>query len=112
MATINYQGPDGLETPPFLFDVEFELVGKQAGRAIVIAGGPEDAVSMTEKKLLNRGVSINNSDVYDVIYIDVDIGGIDERKSVVIGMSNNEDFYSIDVSLTEMTDNNKDLIER
>jgi hypothetical protein len=109
MAKINYEGPEELEGSPHLFDVEFELASKQSGRAIVIAGGPEDAVSMTEKVLLDSGVSINNVDVYDVLFIDMDLNDIPERKSVVIGVMGGiieykHEISGLDAALTEMVD--------
>ena len=90
MATINYTGPDDLvDGAPTVFDIEFELLAGDNGRAIALAGSPENAVDLTEQELLEAGYSINNQDVYDVLFLDLYIHPTqdisDEYKSIIIG---------------------------
>jgi hypothetical protein len=88
MATINYTGPDEFEGLVQLFDLEFELLEGTSGRATATAATPEDAVSLTEQALLDGGFSINNEDVYDVVYLTIDLNYLhipDIYTSVIVG---------------------------
>jgi len=93
MATINYTGPEEFEGLVQLFDLEFELLEGTSGRATAVAADPGDAVSLTEQVLFDVGFSINNEDVYDVMYLDIDLNYVDPTdiytsvtpKAVLIG---------------------------
>lgn len=88
MATINYTGPEELTGLIHLFDLEFELLDGTSGRATAAGPSVENAVDMTEQALFNTGFSVNNSDVYDVVYIEIDLNYLnvsDSYKSVIVG---------------------------
>ncbi len=88
MATVNYTGPEELEGVLHLFDLEFDLVSGISGRATSVSDTTENAVSMTERSLLDLGHSINNADVYDVVYLDIDLKYLDvsdSYKAIIIG---------------------------
>lgn len=88
MATINYTGPDELEGLTHIFDLEFALLDGTSGRAIAAGLNSEGVVSMTETALFDMGFSVNNADVYDVVYVDIDLNYIDPTdsyKSVIVG---------------------------
>ena len=91
MATINYTGPDGeLEGLLHLFDLEFELTSGATGRATSVSDTVENAVSMTEQGLFDGGYSINNSDVYDVAYVNIGLNYVDPTnsyRSVIVGVT-------------------------
>ena len=88
MATINYIGPDELIGLIHLFDLEFALLDGTSGRATAAALTVESAVEVTEQALLDLGFSINNADIYDAIYLDINFNYLDVTdtyKSIVVG---------------------------
>ena len=88
MAIINYTGPEELEGLLHLFDLEFELLDGNSGRATAASLNVENAVEMTEQVLFDMGYSINNEDVYDAVYLDIGLNFVDvtdSYKSVVVG---------------------------
>jgi hypothetical protein len=90
MATINYTGPEELTGLIHLFDLEFELLDGTSGRATAASLTAGNAVEMTEQALFNIGYSVNNADVYDVIYLEIDLNYLevsDSYKSVVVGVT-------------------------
>ncbi len=90
MATVNYTGPEELEGLLHLFDLEFELTGGETGRATAVADTVENAVTMTEQGLFDGGYSINNTDVYDVAYVDIGLNYVDPTdsyRSIIVGVT-------------------------
>lgn len=102
MATINYKGPAELTDgngmfvcltdyalgDTHIFDLEFELLDGTNGRSIAVGLNAKSVVSMTETALFDLGFSVNAADVYDVIYIDINLNcadPTDSYKSVIIG---------------------------
>jgi len=88
MATINYTGPDELEGLLHIFDLEFALLDGTSGRATAVGLNAEGAVSMTETALFDIGFSVNAADVYDVVYVEIDLNcvdPIDSYTSVIVG---------------------------
>ncbi len=88
MATINYTGPEELTGLIHLFDLEFELLDGTSGRATAAGPSVESSVDMTEQALFDMGFSINNTDVYDVVYLGIDLNYLnvpDSYKSVIVG---------------------------
>lgn len=88
MATIHYTGPDELEGTIHLFDLEFELLNGTSGRATAVGLTVESVVSMTEAVLFGYGLSVNAADVYDVIYLEINLNCVDPTNSytsIVIG---------------------------
>ncbi len=81
MATINYTGPEEFEGLIHLFDLEFDLLSGVTGRAVAAGPSVEETVSMTEQILFDSGYSINNEDVYEVVYLDINLNYIDVTES-------------------------------
>jgi len=88
MATINYTGPDELTELLHIFDLEFELLDGTSGRATAAGLDAIGVVGMTETALFDLGFSVNTADVYDVVYVGIDLNYVDPTDSytsVIIG---------------------------
>jgi len=88
MATINYTGPDELEGLLHIFDLEFELLDGTSGRATAAGLDATGVVSMTETALFDSGFSVNTADIYDVVYVGIDLNYVDPTDSytsIIVG---------------------------